>query len=115
FQLWRYGQAGDLPGEGDEIDGEALMKLAKANARRPVIAYTHKPPTEANLKHLRAAAQKGFTVNLSADDPEEADRLADTGLPVVVVLPAEYGRKKAGAKWAEDLRVYNELVSALPA
>ena len=114
-QVWRYGQAGDLPGGGDEIDGDALMKLAKANARRPVIAYTHKPPTEDNLRHLRAAAQKGFTVNLSADDLKEADQLADTGLPTVVILSAEYGRRKDGGSWAEDLRTYNDRVSGLPA
>jgi hypothetical protein len=113
-QLWRYGQAGDLPGDGDEIDGEALMKLAKANARRPIIAYTHKPPNEENLKHLRAAAQKGFTVNLSADSLEDADQLAEIGLPVVAVLPADYGRSKAGGTWAEDLRTYNERVSHMP-
>jgi hypothetical protein len=88
------------------------MKLARANVRRPVIAYTHKPPTEDNLRHLRAAAQKGFTVNLSADDLKEADQLADTGLPTVVVLSAEYGRRKDGGSWMEDLRTYNDRVSA---
>jgi hypothetical protein len=50
-QIWRYGQAGDLPGEGDEIDGEQLGELAAANARRPAIVFTHKPPTAGNLKH----------------------------------------------------------------
>ena len=80
-----------------------------------VIAYTHKPPNEPNLMHLRAAAQKGFTVNLSADDLKEADQLAETGLPTVVILSAEYGRRKDGGSWAEDLRTYNDRVSGLPA
>jgi hypothetical protein len=75
-QIWRYGQAGDLPGEGDEIDGEQLGELAAANARRPAIVFTHKPPTTANLKHLRAAADKGLHVNLSADNLAEADEFA---------------------------------------
>ena len=36
-QLWRYGQAGDLPASPDDIKA-----LAQANAGRPVLAYTHR-------------------------------------------------------------------------
>ena len=35
-QLWRYGQAGDLPASVEQIE-----KLARANGGRPVICYTH--------------------------------------------------------------------------
>jgi hypothetical protein len=107
-QVWRYGQAGDLPGDGDTIDSEKLSQLTKANASRSVIAYTHKPATESNLEALRDAAKGGFNVNLSADDLNEADELADTGLPVVVVLPTEYGKKKN-----ESIEDYNDRVKSL--
>jgi hypothetical protein len=93
-QLWRYGQAGDLPGDGDEICETSMDALVRANGGRPVLAYTHKPPTLNNLRILREAADRGFVVNLSADDPAEADALSETGLPVVVVLPLSYGRGK---------------------
>ena len=63
-QIWRYGQAGDLPGEGDKIDGEQLGQLAAANARRPAIVFTHKPPTAGNLRHLQAAADNRVASHL---------------------------------------------------
>jgi hypothetical protein len=108
-QIWRYGQAGDLPGEGDEIDGEQLGELAAANARRPAIVFTHKPPTAANLKHLRAAADKGLHINLSADSLAEADELASTGLSVVTILSSEYGRNHG-----ETLSAYRTRRRGLP-
>jgi hypothetical protein len=108
-QIWRYGQAGDLPGEGDEIDGEQLGQLAAANARRPAIVFTHKPATEANLGHLRAAADKGLHINLSADTLAEADELASTGFSVVTILSSEYGRNHQ-----ETLAAYRNRRKALP-
>lgn len=105
-QLWRFAQAGDLPGEGDVIDRDQLIELAKANRSRPVIAFTHKPATAYNVDALREARSLGFQVNLSADDLSEADELAKTGLPVVVVLPADTGRKTVRGKWAETLTEY---------
>jgi hypothetical protein len=108
-QIWRYGQAGDLPGEGDDIDGKQLSELAAANARRPAIVFTHKPPTTANLKHLRAAVDKGLHINLSADSLAEADELASTGLSVVTILSSEYGRNHE-----ETLAAYRTRRKALP-
>lgn len=113
-QIWRYGQAGDLPGEGDDIDGEQLMQLAKANRGRPVIAFTHKPPTSANLQALADAKAAGFHVNLSADTLAEADELAETGNNVVVVLHEDYGRKTKKGEWAETLTEYRDRISSLP-
>lgn len=42
-RLWRYGQAGDLPGYGPAIDGALLQQLVAANAGKRAIAFTHKP------------------------------------------------------------------------
>ena len=39
-RLWRYAQAGDLPGYGASIDGNLLQMLVAANNRKRVIAFT---------------------------------------------------------------------------
>jgi hypothetical protein len=93
-RLWRYAQAGDLPGYGAEIDGKLLEELVTANTGKNVIAFTHKPElgddpvvTE-NRRLIAAAVWSGFTINLSADNPAHADNLAELGIaPVVTVLP----------------------------
>ena len=87
--LWRHNVAGDLPGNGDDIDAAALAKLARANKGRRGFTYTHKPPTPANVAAISAAVGAGFTINLSADNAAAADDLVGLGLPVVVVIPAD--------------------------
>ena len=91
-QLWRYGQAGDLPGDADQIDTTALDAIAQANRGRRGFAYTHYPPGVGNnADAIRAAVAQGFVVNLSANNLEHADELADTGIaPVVTLLPPEH-------------------------
>src|ERR1700739_1302447 len=42
-RLWRYAQAGDLPGYGAQIDGTLLEELVAASTGKNVIAFTHKP------------------------------------------------------------------------
>ncbi len=112
-QLWRYAQAGDLPGVGDRIDQPQLRRLAEANAGRPIIAYTHKPPVGANLTALQEAASLGMRVNLSADDLDEADDFIDIGLPAVVVLDEDYGRRISKGEWAETLPEYRARLKTL--
>ncbi len=87
-QLWRHNQAGDLPGDGRTVDARALGQLVGANQGRRGFTYSHyRDP--ASLRWIRAANDWGFTINLSANDFSDADRLADTGAgPVVVVLPS---------------------------
>src|SRR6267154_5809839 len=98
-RLWRYAQAGDLPGYGAEIDGALLDELVAANIGKNTIAFTHKPvlgddPVAVENRRLIAAAvTASFTVNLSADNPAHADRLAERGIaPVVTVLARDYAR-----------------------
>lgn len=88
---FRHNQAGDLPGVNNRINAKELDSLASVVKKRALQAwtYTHKPATPANLKAIRAANDKGFTVNLSADNLSEADELKKTGLPVVVILPID--------------------------
>jgi hypothetical protein len=86
-QLYRHNQAGDLPGEGEKIDGLALRKITKANTGKRGFTYTHKYYKRGNLKLIKAANDQGFTINLSANSPQHADELANTGAgPVVCVL-----------------------------
>jgi hypothetical protein len=88
-QLWRHNQAGDLPGDGDTLDTKALIALVKASAHTKGFTYTHKPLARAAERVAVAAAnQRGFTVNLSGNNPAHADTLADLAIaPVVTVLP----------------------------
>ena len=90
-QLWRYGVAGDLPGDGESVDAYALGQIVKANKGRRGFTYTHKHTAKA-IKWARHATDWGFTVNLSADDAGHADRLAKHGLPVAVMVPIDTPR-----------------------
>lgn len=80
--LWRHNEAGDL-------DFETLERLVAANSGRRGFTYTHHVPTQnpRRLAELRAANANGFTINLSADNGQIADRYVALGLPTVVVLP----------------------------
>jgi hypothetical protein len=85
-QLWRHNQAGDLPGNGHTVDPVALGKLVAANCGKRGFTYSHYRDAD-SLQWIRHANNWGFTVNLSANDLQDADTLADTGAgPVVVVL-----------------------------
>jgi hypothetical protein len=86
--LWRHNQAGDLPGNGSTVDPVALGQLVQANMGKRGFTYSHYRDAD-SLAWIRHANDWGFTVNLSGNDLEDADMLADTGAgPVVVVLPS---------------------------
>lgn len=85
--FWRHAQAGDLPGVGTSLDRKRLRELVKANRGRLGYTYTHKPLNSGSLSAIRAACKGGFTVNLSADGPSMADKMFDSGLPVVTIVP----------------------------
>lgn len=87
-QLWRFNVAGDLPGKGETVDPAALGEIVRANIGKRGFTFTHKKSDDA-IKWARHANEWGFTVNLSADDAGEADKLAATGLPVVCIVPMD--------------------------
>lgn len=91
--LWRHNVAGDLPGEGEKIDSKALAALILANLGKRGFTYSHKKSAQA-IRAIRAANRAGFTVNLSADDAGEADRLAELKAgPVVAIVPTDTPEK----------------------
>lgn len=123
-QLWRHNQSGDLvPAEnnGEAIDAASLQALTKANQGKRGFTYTHYDVINSmpNRKAVADANRKGFTVNLSANNLDHADDLAQTYCgPVASVLPLEYQRTtekapQGGKQWAESLPAYKERVLAL--
>ena len=87
--LWRHNQAGDLPHIHGSLDRAKFMDLVNANYGKRGFTYTHHAASLHNLELLSIANNHGFTVNLSADDLDHADRLYGKGSPVVTILPSD--------------------------
>ena len=87
-QLWRHNVAGDLPHDNGVINNDFLLALVKANGSSRGFTYTHHlPELGHNLAHIQRANANGFTVNLSANNPEQAIEYKSFGVPVCLVLP----------------------------
>lgn len=111
--LFRWGIAGDLPGDGRRINLTEVLALARSVKRLKAWSYTHylTPPAGesvsdftagktwwnwgwTNREAVVATQAAGLTVNLSADNPRQADEMADLGIaPVVTVLQSNARRK----------------------
>jgi hypothetical protein len=93
-----------------------------------VITFTHKPflpdtATAARNRCMIAAANTtGFTINLSANNPAEADALADLAIgPVVTILAHDYARqalrhraKGRADEWTETIAQWRDRIARLP-
>ena len=123
-QLWRHNQSGDLvpdANNGEAIDAASLQALTNANQGKRGFTYTHYDVLNSmpNRKAVADANRKGFTVNLSANNLDHADDLAQTySGPVASVLPLEYQRTtekapQGGKQWAESLPAYKERIADL--
>ena len=91
-QAWRHNTAGDLQGDGKEINGYALGQLVGANKGKRGYTYTHYDPKFGrNTTLIGLANESGFTINLSANSLKHADELkaANCG-PVCVLLPSDF-------------------------
>jgi hypothetical protein len=96
--LWRHNEAGDLAGDGEGIDIGLLNALRAAASHTRAFTYSHRHARLADRTlgaqrqraALRLANKRGFTINLSADSLDEADRLADLDVgPVVVTIATD--------------------------
>ena len=91
-ELWRHNQAGDLAGDGKLLDADANAELADANTGKRGWTYTHYPvlTSKHNAQVVKHMNDKGFVVNLSGNNLNQADALYDLGIaPVTTVLPAD--------------------------
>ena len=89
---WRHNQAGDLPGDMERLDDEKCIELAKANKGKRGFTYTHYDVLDnfQNAITVNIMNHLGFTVNVSANNLEHADKLCDLDIaPVATVLPIE--------------------------
>ena len=89
---WRHNQAGDLPGDMEKLDDKKCIELAKANKDKRGFTYTHYDVLDnfQNAITVNIMNHLGFTVNVSANNLEHADKLCDLGIaPVATVLPIE--------------------------
>lgn len=95
-QVWRYAVAGDLPGHGENVSGQMLGMLVKANTGKRGFTYTHKNPNDPeNAKAIASANKKGFTINLSSNNLEQADEYLRLGIgPVVTLIPDDFGTEQ---------------------
>lgn len=95
-QLWRHNQAGDLPGDNNDIDAAAMEQLIAANMGKRGFTFTHKPMTSSKNRNIVAAANlMGFTINLSANNIAQADALLALKIaPVVVILQQDAPHKQ---------------------
>jgi len=89
---WRHNQAGDLPGDTQDLDSTKCVDLAKANEGKRGFTYTHYDVLDnfQNAITVNSMNHLGFTVNVSANNLEHADKLCDLDIaPVATVLPIE--------------------------
>ena len=89
---WRHNQAGDLPGDMEKLDNEKCIELAKANEGKRGFTYTHYDVLDnfQNAITVNMMNHLGFTVNVSANNLEHADKLCDMDIaPVATVLPID--------------------------
>ena len=88
--LWRHNVSGDLVGANDTIDSQALKELVSANKNKNGFTYTHYPMlSDNNVQAVKHANANGFTVNLSANDLNQADSYKALNIGPVVVIVSE--------------------------
>jgi len=104
-QIWRHNQAGDLPGNGEHLDGGACEQLTQANKNKRGFTYTHYNPTKnGNGVVIKAMNAAGFTVNLSGNSLDHALKLSALNVGPVVSVADSKTRgtfKKAGKTFVQ--------------
>lgn len=89
-QIWRHNVSGDLQHNDGNIDYKKLRQLIMANKGRRGYTYTHHKLNEHNIVSLQNANMMGFTVNVSCESIEEADRvMTEHEIPAVAVVNSD--------------------------
>lgn len=111
-QVWRYAVAGDLPGLGESASPFMLQRLVKANEGRKGFTYTHKSPfNPTNATAIAGANRKGFTINLSSNNVEQADEYLRLGIaPVVTLIPDDFGGDEVTTTKAQGNKTVEKTV-----
>lgn len=96
-QLWRHNQAGDLAHADGYIVKRHLNAIINANRGKRGFTYTHHAVqygkggmASHNRDMVRNANAEGFTINLSANSPANADVLLALGIGPVVTIVDEW-------------------------
>jgi hypothetical protein len=113
-QVWRHNQAGDLPGDRVALDATMVERLTEANKGRRGFTYTHYAPVGENVDIIRRANERGFTVNLSADNLAEADEFMNLELPVVSLVTEDapkVGKTPKGNRFVSCPAQHSETVN----
>jgi hypothetical protein len=89
--LWRFGVYGDFYGNGRILNFQKMKDLVKANLGKRGYGYTHySAKNKQNYEVIKFANRNGFTLNLSADNLNQADEYFDLGIaPVVVIVKSD--------------------------
>ena len=89
-QLWRHNVSGDLPHNSGDIDYIKLRQLIDANRGRRGFTYTHHALSDHNRVCLENTNSMGFTVNVSTESVEYADKvMTEYKLPAVAVVNSD--------------------------
>lgn len=115
-QLWRHNVAGDLPHQNGIIDHRFCTNLVQANKRKRGFTYTHHNPFGIlNHSIIKFMNDRGFTVNLSANNAKQADDfLALNIAPVVTLLQIGANKVSYTPKGTKVVRCpaeYNDSVT----
>lgn len=100
--LVRYGDAGDLPGDGWFINKKLLTELDQVadKAQLRMWTYTHylsgnrlHGPYETNYSTLINRECKSFTINISTENIDDAASMFKRGLPTTLAVPSDWTTK----------------------
>jgi hypothetical protein len=117
---WRWGDVGDLPGKGGNINATQLSALIDVNrrGRRRGFAYTHKPVLGTSRAAVRNrlliadANHAGFCINASTEGLNKADAVAALDIaPVATVIP----KHGVDTEWRKMHTPSGRLVARCPA
>jgi len=92
--LWRHNVTGDLPHILGDIDSPKVDSLVRANRGKRGFTFSHHVLNDHNLKVIKDANSKGFTINASTESVEVADQvMTEHNIPAVAVIPSTESRR----------------------